>query len=202
MSKWNEADIVPGAFLRFQKGPDSGLWKIVDVRKFVEDKSKVVDASSFSGVTMAYNVNFGRPESWTRPHYTISSPDQVRITIDQNLDIAGDEKVIEWRMENVRDIYLMTPVDTFTKKNAQSWPPPLSMERDEVEFQTYDEEARTDQEHEGFEMWTVQNGQPHLINVWEYCNEKEDKFLQIVLEDEEVIVYTGYQTRVGFIDLI
>ena len=138
----------------------------------------------------------------------------LRITIDKDTGQIGDEKIIEYHLNNPRDIFVFTPFEEFHIDNAQSWPPPIVMimGEDEIEYTSYNTDV--EEEHQGYLAYVLPNGRTdaaltddEIISFterqhWEYHNEEDIKFFQIWLSDEMVNMYMGYSTNVNFIKVI
>lgn len=112
-----------------------------------------------------------------------SDGNRIRITIDKNVAVDGDEVVLEFLNTNLMECYAFNPsFDTFSKSGAVSWPPPMKIEVDGDEFASLDME---DNGNAGFllnDSITKKN-----MTFWEYENADRTKWLQITCDSNDYI---------------
>jgi hypothetical protein len=122
-----------------------------------------------------------------------------RMEIDKNTRIKGDEYYVEWwPIADANTIFITQPFDSFPIDKAMEWPPPMEIICEDIEYFTLDEESE-EEDHLGFEA-TVSTGQK--LTHWEYLNEDADRIFQILLEDNQVTIYTGVRVNAMFVESI
>jgi len=174
------SSIEVGALLEISKGEDKGLWKLIKVERMTDGEE----------VT-------------------------IHMEVDQDTNQPGDEKIVEYNLGNPREICIFSPWEEFSIDDAESWPPPRHMilgpEGEEIDYVSYNDSGG---KHEPLLTYIVPEGSEgkeltehnileyEEIEHWEYCNEAEDKFLQILTKNKTVYMFIGYSTNVGFVKLI
>ena len=105
----------------------------------------------------------------------------VRMTLDRDTSISGDEIFVEiYPTVDENTMFVLVPFDEFPEEDAEEWPPPEEITIDDIKYFYFNGE-------EG--------------HCWEYQNNDETKFLQILAEEGYVNMYTGYQLNTGFIQM-
>lgn len=105
----------------------------------------------------------------------------IRMTLDRDTSISGDEIFAEiYPTVDETSLFILVPFDAFPEEEAEEWPPPETIAIGDIEYYRFD----------------GQEGQ-----CWEYQNDDETKFLQILSEEGYVNMYTGYQLNTGFIEI-
>lgn len=150
-----------------------------------------------------------------------------RVLLDRNDKTLGDERILEFYPNSPEEIYILKAFQTFSKADAQSWPPPEEIEIDGVAYKSffagdahtegllaskngairYDAEAVNtwgsgyDEEavkHLKFSHDYKLKANDQNSRHWEY-NGSHDEVLSIWLEDSVITMYTGYKTHQDFI---
>ena len=120
-----------------------------------------------------------------------------RMKLDKNESKVGDEIWAEYYPSMPKKLCIFTEFDTFTKENAQGWPPPPAITIEDIEYFSLDTEA-TEDSHDGFEGTFADTS---TYTHWEYEDESTVELLQITLIDDYVTMYKGYTLNTGFVVL-
>lgn len=130
---------------------------------------------------------------------TINDGDEdfYRIKIDKNEAIAGDEIFAEYYPSMEKQLCLFKTFTEFPLDKAKSWPPPVNIMIDDIEYCTMMSEA-TDDDHTPFKG-TKSDGTEY--EHWEYEDEKATNVLQVILVNDYVVMYSGCVVNTGFIEL-
>ena len=140
-----------------------------------------------------------------------------QLTLDKDIEVPGDETILEFHLNNPREVTIFSPWETFPKASAQGWPPPLVIgqteDGEQVTFKTFSD-AKTDEEHKPFSAWLVSDlavsgklRPDQLLDLtelthFEYQTEKGDQFLSIWEEEGVIYMYRGYSLNAAFVRII
>ena len=114
-----------------------------------------------------------------------------RLVLDKNKNIPGDEIILEFMDNDPTMIYLFEPIEEFHIDDAESWPPPESINIFDTDYNGagYTEDGLLLEGESGDEA-----------RHWEYAS--EDKFLQIFMQEEMITFSKGVAVHVNNLTLL
>ena len=120
----------------------------------------------------------------------------LRMKLDRNTKVAGDEIILEF-LDLYRDyLYLFKPFESFDRKSkGDEWPPPMTIDVDDETY--YSLIDNDDLMNTGFEGETPTG----IIHHWEYENEDTTKCLSIYLKNGWIEMFIGERVLESFIEV-